>query len=170
MGGLALGAVLALALIGCQQGSILARPGVWPYAPATLRIHPLTHVAAPRMNAPMPGYSPAVASAGVLEVFIELLDVDGFDTRGVGSLAVTVTPRGDASLPTLSWTVDLEDPSTNRRYFDWVTRTYRLPLVLEWPGPPRSRALAVEAVLSIDGVGELRSASEVRWLDDQPQS
>jgi hypothetical protein len=113
----------------------------------------------------MPGVPAAESGVDVLEVFIELLDEDGFDTRGIGTLTVTATARGDASLPVLSWTIDLDSAATNRMYFDWVTRTYRLPLVLDWPSPPRTRAISVAARLTVEGSGSLSAAAEVRWPD-----
>jgi len=150
---------------GCGGGLRLSGSDRWPFAPASLRIHPLTHVAAPRVNAPMPGVPPAASGANVLEVFVELLDEDGFETRGIGTLTVTATARGDSSLPVLSWTIDLSAAHTNRMYFDWVTRTYRMPLVLEWSAPPRTRAISVGARLSVEGSGSLSATAEIRWPD-----
>lgn len=155
--------LMAAALTGCRGGRVLSGGTGWPFAPASLRVHPLTHVALPRVNAPLAGAPTTAEQGAILEVYIELLDVDGFDTRGVGELRVQVSSRGDASLPNLEWTVDLRELDVNRMYFDWVTRTYRLPLVLDWPRPPRGGVAVVEASLTLEGSGTLRGRGEVSW-------
>ncbi|HYF15573.1 MAG TPA: hypothetical protein VD971_10935 [Phycisphaerales bacterium] len=90
--------------------------GAWPFAPATLRIHPLTHVDPPTE----PG------KGGVLFLHFELRDAFGDAVKGVGSLHVELDrPGGDA----LTWDVpDMNDPASNTRRFDPPTRTYRVPL------------------------------------------
>lgn len=155
--------LLLTALVGCRGGPTLAGDTGWPFAPATIRIHPLTHVALPRVNAPLAGVPSTPERGMLLEVYIELIDVDGFDTRGIGVLDLAVSARGDSSLPTLEWSIDLRDLEVNRMYFDWVTRTYRLPLILEWPRPPRGGVAVIDATLSLEGSGSLRNTGEVSW-------
>ncbi len=98
----------------------------WPFRPATLRVHPLT-----RFTIAPPGTDGRPS----LEVFILLLDDDGLETRGVGTLNLTLSQNGPGAPAPLTWAVNLSDPSVNRRHFDVITRTYRVPLRVDWTPP-----------------------------------
>lgn len=96
----------------------------WPFAPRSLRVHPLTHVDAPDPMAP-----------GTLILHLELRDRFGDSVKGVGRLSVELT-SADASSgfaasgeSRVKWDVtDIADPQTSSRRFDPSTRTYRVPL------------------------------------------
>ncbi len=94
----------------------------WPFAPRSLRIHPLTHVDAPDPSA-----------GGILILHVELRDRFGDSVKGVGALSVDLS-RGPANATAapqtrVHWDLgDMSDPETSSRRFDPSTRTYRIPL------------------------------------------
>ncbi len=101
---------------------------LWPFAPRSLRVHPLTHVDAPD---PM--------GEGTLILHVELRDRFGDSVKGVGQLSVELASAaavgGGAggfaagSESRVRWDVpDITDPATSSRRFDPSTRTYRVPL------------------------------------------
>jgi len=99
-----------------------ARPGVaYPFAPASMRIHPLTRLERGDGGRPL------------LVCHVEVKDAWGDTTKSIGALQVQLYRPGegpDASLERqeLRWDVDLSDLTLNARLYDPATRTYRLPL------------------------------------------
>ena len=92
-----------------------------PFAPASLRIHPLTRV--DRDN----------AGAAWIYCHLELRDAWGDTCKGVGALQLQLyRPVGGraSGLGTqeLAWDIDLSDLDKNASFFDPATRTYRFPL------------------------------------------
>lgn len=101
-----------------------AAPGAWPFAPAALRLHPLTHVERTQ------------AGEAVIMCHIELLDFWGDTTKGVGELHIELlrpVPGGNPVVE-LTWDIDLRDPNDNVTLYDQSTRTYRIQLadLPEW--------------------------------------
>jgi hypothetical protein len=93
-----------------------------PFSPASLRIHPLTHI------------EPAEGDRAMLILHVEVLDAYADAIKSLGTLRVDVYKPGAGVAPgietqTLAWDVaELADAETNVRRFDRTTRTYRLPL------------------------------------------
>lgn len=108
------------------------------FAPARLRVHPLTHV------------EPAGDGASILVLHVELRDRFGDNVKGLGLLRVELLGPEAGTSATLTrtrveWDVaDMGDPATNSRRFDTATRTYRVPLEAPaWVGQwARDRATA----------------------------
>ena len=90
--------------------------GTFPYEPERISIHPLTRY--------------WVSAKGELEVEarIELLDRDGFPTRGIGRLELDLESPTGRRVET--WVLKLDDLEKNRNHFDDVTRTYLVRLSL----------------------------------------
>jgi hypothetical protein len=110
------------------------------FAPARLRVHPLTHV-----EPPMDG-----GAGSILVLHVELRDRFGDNVKGLGMLRVELLGPDAGTSATLTrtrveWDVaDMGDPEMNSRRFDGATRTYRVPLeapawVAQWA---RDRATA----------------------------
>lgn len=97
---------------GPSEPSVTAAP--WPYAPATVRIHPLS-----RLVPTTDGSSPRQA-----EVRVQCLDQEGDATRAVGTLWLRLGAGEQARIIEC----DLGDPKVNREEWDPVTRTYALRL------------------------------------------
>lgn len=115
-----------------------ARSAAWPFRPASIRIHPLTH--ALRQE----------GAVSVIEAHIEFLDRYGHTTKGVGLVRVELLAAdalpGSARLGT--WEIDLNDLDANSRHYDDVTRTYRLRLGLDGlANPPDTARLGATVVL-----------------------
>ena len=123
---LAIAGVVALSLTGCQRGVVIreevvqadegmVRPG--PFAPTTMRIHPLTHVE-------------MVEAGERIVLHVEVSDGWGDTIKGVGDVQVNLRQSGARSLGQsgIRWDIDLRDLVTNVSYFDSVTRTYRFVL------------------------------------------
>ena len=109
-------AVAALCLgTACSPG-VTATAGtsleVWPWGPATMRVHPLTRFRT------MPD-----GQARGIEARIELRDVNGYACRGVGLLTLHITSTSELRKFSRH-AVDLADLATNSERFDDVTRTY----------------------------------------------
>lgn len=91
-----------------------------PFAPASMRVHPLTHV--------------EKVAGGKAEVWlhVELRDRWGDGVKGVGRMAIRLFgPKDGMSGPeaeVLRWDVDLNDLERNVELFDPATRTYRVQL------------------------------------------
>lgn len=147
------------AIVGCASGGSRPRPGEWPFAPANVRVHPLTRVVLPRVNTP----SSVPPNTTLIEAHIELLDIDGIDTRGLGELLLELEARGDSSLKSLSWAIDLTDLAKNLLYFDDVTQTYRVPLEIAWATPPRTGIAVLRATLETPTGRRISSSGEIRW-------
>lgn len=107
---------------GCETGRPARGPSAsaeGPFAPASMRIFPLTHM--------------DVSAAGepVIVLHIELLDRWGDSTKGVGLLTVQLVPGtggADPATAARTWDIDLADPEFNASVYDRATRTYRLQL------------------------------------------
>lgn len=121
----------------------LSGSGMDMFAPLNLRIHPLT-----RLQAEPAGSQPtgeggsggsetqnatnnATVSASTrlepIEIYVELKDQFGDVGKGVGTLDLRVeTPRlGLLGGDTIAeWSVDLQTPLANSKYWDAITRTY----------------------------------------------
>ncbi|MCL4197778.1 MAG: hypothetical protein KJZ69_09835 [Phycisphaerales bacterium] len=115
-----------------------ARPAAWPFRPASIRIHPLTH--ALRQE----------GAVSVIEAHVEFLDRYGHTTKGVGLVRLELFAAdalpGSARLGT--WEIDLNDLDANSRHYDDVTRTYRLRLGLDGlANPPDTARLGATVVL-----------------------
>jgi hypothetical protein len=137
-------------------------PGHDPFAPASLRIHPLTHV------------DTATSGGSEIVLHIELLDRYGDSVKGLGTLTVELYKPGAGMTPgietqALTWDVPgMDDPDQNTRRFDVATRTYRIPLsaprwVVDAVSPAHGPGwVKVRAVLTVSGEG-----GEARYLDDE---
>ncbi len=121
----------ALGLAGCvttEPGAPAppaAEEGAGAFAPAQLRVHPLTR------------WTRDSDGRDVIRAHVELLDAWGHPVKELGAFRVDlrrVRPgvgggEGAAGEPELRWEVDLRDPEQNAGvYFDGVTQTYELTL------------------------------------------
>jgi hypothetical protein len=91
-----------------------------PFAPETLRIHPLTRF----INDPVDG-DPRI------EAHFELADTHGDPVKALGIVSFQLYRDDDSSGSPIQlerWQVDLTDPAANAEPYDRVTRTYRLSL------------------------------------------
>ncbi len=127
--GVILGAATALVVVGCGQerpqagsGPVLAGgSSIAPFAPASVRVHPLTHI---DTSGPAPiivlhfeardRYGDTVKALGLLQV--ELLRQEGGLSPGIESLQRSWELRG------------MLEADENAARFDIATRTYRVPL------------------------------------------
>jgi hypothetical protein len=171
----------ALALVGCrasappdpaphEEGARQRAPRVtrYPFAPATLRIHPLTHVDIAGSSS----HSKEQNSEVVLH--FELLDRFGDSVKGLGTVTVELYKPGPGMTPgietqELTWDVPgMDDPEQNTRRFDVATRTYRVPLsaprwVYDAVTPARGPGwVKVRVVMTVPGEG-----GEARYLEDE---
>jgi hypothetical protein len=126
--------VLVMAPLGCVgDGGRGAVPppvaGESPFAPASMRVHPLTHVDQASPDAP--------AGKCLLVLHLEMRDRFGDSVKGLGQLRVQLFKPGAGSAPgmeveSLTWAIpDFDDPAANSDRFDPATRTYRLPLLAD---------------------------------------
>lgn len=163
--GLTLTILLCCSLQGCSQ-----RPGTgriasgtttadWPFAPTSIRIHPISRIKMDRES-----------GDAVVQARVELLDPDGFPTRGLGTLSLTLSGQSDDGVMLMSqtqWECDLDDLELNRQYYDEVTRTYLIKLELsprmDVPWEPRLRA-----VLVTPGGRTLSDTSRIRFTRTRP--
>lgn len=170
---------MLLTLAGCSGESFLLPgrgtryplPSTAPaFAPATIRVHPLTHLE------PASGDVPRDKCLVILHV--EFRDEAGDPIKALGSLLVELyRPEGGASpgleTRSISWDLSaLSDVAVNASRFDPATQTYRLPLIADrWvlafvgkdgPLPPDSPGyLRLRAVLSV------REGATTRVLSDE---
>lgn len=139
------------------SGRAIDQPG--PFAPVSLRIHPLTHIATlPDQGAVIvchlefkDRWHHTVKAAGPLEIQLY---------RPVGGL------RADVDRQDLRWPLQLDDLERNADWFDPVTRTYRIQLEAP-PGviPPegaRDATLRLRAVF----IARAPDGAEVALRDD----
>lgn len=96
-------------------------PASNPFAPVSLRIHPLTRTVIAKDAKPE------------LIVHIELRDAWGDAAKGAGALLLRLFgpasgPAGGAAVPLQRWDIDLANLDTNAAMFDPATRTYRMQL------------------------------------------
>jgi hypothetical protein len=156
--------VLAVVAPACQQqlrpptGRADPAETLSPFAPAAIRLHPLTRIDRDDKGA---------------ATIIAYLDIrDGWDdpAKALGSLKIQLYrpagPVASVDEQSLTWDVDLSDLDNNARLYDPVTHMYRLPLldapawVIPEPGrdPPRLR---LRAILETSG-----PRGETRRLED----
>ena len=146
-----------------------AASGQWPYAPASIRVHPISRIKYDRTT-----------GLAVVQARIEFRDPDGFSTRGVGSLTISLTGPSDEGVMLISkteWKCDLNDLELNRRYYDEVTRTYQVTLELtpqiDVPFEPRLRAVLEtpkgRTLSDVRGIRFNRTSSEPSPPDGQKQ-
>jgi hypothetical protein len=149
--------VLLCGLASCETvpGSATGpRPGqtvVNAFAPASIRVHPLTHLDRDADGRPM------------ILLHLELRDSWGDACKAVGTVVVELyrPSQGVTSgleRQELVWEIDLSDLDINRTLFDPATRTYRFQLtdlpgwVTVDPNDVGSRRLRLNAVLTTTGV------------------
>lgn len=112
---------------GCVSPRTPAEPsggrggaGAWAFAPASLRLHPLTRVLNPPRGLP------------VIELYAELTDRWGDTVKSTGRLRVELVRVGEgldgATESVVRWEIDLSQLDENARLFDPATRTYRVRL------------------------------------------
>jgi len=114
------------------------RPPLWPFRPASLRVHPLSH---------------ALRTDGVVSVIearIEFFDRFGHTTKGLGVVRLELHAAdalpGAARLA--AWEIDIKEVEANLRHYDDVTRTYLFRLGLEGiADPPPAARLSATVVL-----------------------
>jgi hypothetical protein len=127
------------------------------FAPATLRIHPISHV-----HIRQDGIA-------VVEAAVRLQDADGFPVRGTGQLEFEFHQgdrHGEAIMSRIEWSADLNDAATNAEIFDSTTRTYLVPLTLKPGTVPRSPQLV--ATLYQSAGKPLRDSLELSVLRAAP--
>lgn len=134
----------------------IEHPG--PFAPVSLRIHPLTHIETGPTGAPTiichvefkDRWHQAVKAAGPLEIQLY---------RPAGGL------QADMDRQDVRWPLPLDDLERNADWYDTVTKTYRFQLDLP-PGlvPPGSK----DVVVRLHAVFEARTpeGGEVTLRDD----
>lgn len=123
----------------------------YPFAPASLRIHALTHIEAADDGAP------------VLLCYVELLDRFGDGVKGAGPVTVTLRRPAEPAEAPLVWNIDLADMGVNFETFDRATRLYRFQLgqLPRWAlESPRPRAIVYVAMAAVGG-------EEGRTIDDE---
>jgi hypothetical protein len=92
----------------------------WAYAPVDIRVHPLSRV---KFN--------DTGGEARVEARIELLDQDGFSTRGIGDLKLVLSGSSEMGSHTqVEWECDLSTVAMNGKQYDCVTRTYLAHLQL----------------------------------------
>lgn len=159
------GALVGLLLAGIVAGGCAAgdAPGTlwetervraWPFAPAEVRVHPLSRV--------------QQSPERLLILHVELLDPWHDTTKCVGMLRIIAGPPGGEAM---QWDVDLRDAELNASLYDASTRTYRVQLRgvqvprganelavrIEFTGPGpdgRERTLTDESVVRVDAAPE----------------
>ena len=107
--------------------------GDWPFTPAQILVHPLSR------------YWETSSHGKEVEARIQLLDADGFPTRGIGRLELTLSSPNGRSIET--WVLQLNNMDTNRAHFDNVTRTYLVRLSLPNQDVPVRAELEAKLVL-----------------------
>ena len=122
---------------GCDSARSMTEPRAagWQYGPQAIRVHPLSRVK----------FDPETGEPHV-EARIEMIDRDGFSTRGSGQLVLTLSGSPSAGAHSeVRWECDLTDPKSNGTHFDCVTRTYQARLELDQasdvPLEPHLRAM-----------------------------
>ena len=97
---------------------------LWPFRPASVRIHPLTNVK-----------WDADAGENVIEVYLEMLDRFGHTTKGVGRIRFELYSGVTANdlpggVPLKTWRVNINGEEENLQHYDWVMRLYNFNLSL----------------------------------------
>ena len=98
-----------------------------------------------------------------MEARIEFLDRDGFSTRGVGRLEMTLEDRESRFVET--WILSLGNAQTNQSHFDAITRTYLVRLSVPNRGIPDDSELIAALVLP-DG----RRLTDSRMVTGLPEA
>lgn len=124
-----LSACVALVVLpGCQSASTgskqtgtVAEVAQWPFAPESIRVHPLSRIKfGPEDRKPQ------------VQGRVEFLDRNGFSTRGIGTLKIILAGSSSSGSHAESrWECDLNNLETNSQYYDEVTRTYLYSLSLD---------------------------------------
>lgn len=126
----------------------------WPYAPVSIQVHPISRIKIDRdTGQPM------------VHARIEMLDPDGFSTRGPGNLTLILSGQSEDGVMLMSqteWNCDLTDPTNNRRYYDEVTRTYQAILELS-PNMNIPWEPSLRAVLTLPDGQSLSDSSRIRF-------
>jgi hypothetical protein len=163
-----LAAILAaLAAAGCQtrpKSGLTGRAGpggqiASPFAPAAIRLHPLTRVDRDSAGQPM------------LVVYMDIRDAWDDPVKAIGMLEIQLYrpaagPGPGMDEQELLWNLDLADLELNGKLYDPVTHMYRLPLLEapEWIMPEQGRdapRMRLRALLNTFG-----PSSEPRQLED----
>lgn len=97
-----------------RVGDGLVMPG--PFAPRTMRIHPLTHA---ELDA---------RSEARIVLYVELKDAWGDTVKGVGRVQAQLWPKGQTSENATRWDIDLRSLEANADFHDPATRAYRIVL------------------------------------------
>ena len=139
---------------GHDAGSAIGDAGEaieWPYWPAGIRVHPLTRLITDEESGRLE-----------LEARVELVDLDGDTTKGIGLLTMRLYDAGDRSRShaIVTWRRDLADPAVNRLHYDDVTRTYLLRLELDPDRLPETPLL--QATLEAPGGRTIVAGREIR--------
>ncbi|MEM8834259.1 MAG: hypothetical protein AAGD00_00430 [Planctomycetota bacterium] len=153
---LALVSLLPMGLGGC--GVRVKGAGATPvtrgapagvFMPAELVVHPLTR------------FETGADGRRELVLHLEMLDAWGHGTKGLGALLVELRERaGGRQL--LRWNSDaLVEPDSNARYYDRVTRTYRVRLVAERVTPIERDLLSVRVRLALVSGRELEASGDL---------
>jgi len=111
-----------------------------PFAPTTMRIHPLTRI--------------ILASDHLdkmqIDLRIELDDRFGDTTKGIGSIRIRLFPRlaenenGNPDIRLALWKPEFQDIEANAAHFDHITRTYHFLLNV-----PRGNAVPAQSTIVI---------------------
>ena len=157
-----------LAMFTCGCGSTQPRTGqagsTWIYGPQAIRVHPLSRVK----------FDPETGEPHV-EARIEMIDRDGFSTRGSGQLVLMLSGSPSSGAHSeVRWECDLSDPKSNGTHFDCVTRTYQARLELEQasdvPLEPHLRAVLTlpdgRALSDTEAIRIKSDAADSEDLDD----
>ncbi len=170
--------VLVLSGGGCSSGSgahqaepfdasvdrSVARPSApvdWPFAPVSMRLHPLTRRIDMAGGSSLPSASGDRTQPIDLEVRVELVDADGYETRSTGRLWLDMTVGGQ------QWTVgpiELDDARVNRDTWEAITRTYRVGVSLPPAATPETGAVvSIRASLHLPDGRVLDASRELPW-------
>lgn len=97
-----------------SSASVFVEPEGWVFAAAAARVHPLTHV---RVD--------AAGRETLVVLHVESTDAWDDPVKSLGQLEVSlVWPGGEAG--EVRWAHDLTEPGVNARYWERITRTYRV--------------------------------------------
>tara|TARA_B100001059_G_scaffold52970_4_gene46985 strand:+ start:7706 stop:8263 length:558 start_codon:yes stop_codon:yes gene_type:complete len=130
--------VCMTAMLGCPPKSLV--PGKlptgsieqYPYKPVELSIHPLSR------------YWTSPSGEKEIEARIEFLDRDGYPTRGIGRLELSLKDLDGRDVE--SWILPLSNFETNKSHFDRITRTYLVRLSLPNQDVPSKARLTVDLI------------------------
>lgn len=132
--------IMLTLLAGCRfkgaDGAERIAPGAagdWPFRPVAMRVHPFTSLeVGPRSS--------------VIEARVELIDLLGDVTKGVGTLRFELYSEPPAGSNAgegrrlYTWNAPISTLDENRQHWDSITRTYRFVLKLA-QRPPAERRL-----------------------------